>query len=61
MVEEAGGNVTDLDGKPLDFSVGKMLVANRGVLASNGRLHQAALEVLGASKMNPESRMKNEE
>jgi 3'(2'), 5'-bisphosphate nucleotidase len=61
VVEEAGGNVTDLDGKPLDFSVGKMLVANRGVLASNGRLHQAALEVLGASKMNPESRIQNEE
>ena len=49
VVEEAGGKVTDLEGKPLDFSVGKMLVANRGVLASNGRLHQAALEVLGES------------
>ncbi len=49
VVEEAGGTVTDLEGKPLDFSVGKILVANRGVLVSNGRLHQAALEVLGES------------
>lgn len=61
VVEEAGGKVTDLEGKPLDFSVGKMLVANRGVLASNGRLHPAALEVLGKSKKNSESRIQNPE
>ena len=46
VVEEAGGMITDLEGKPLDFSAGKLLVDNRGVLASNGRLHEAALEVL---------------
>ncbi len=57
VVEEAGGKVTDLEGKPLDFSVGKMLVAIRGVLASIGRLHQAALEVLGGSEKNSKSRI----
>jgi 3'(2'), 5'-bisphosphate nucleotidase len=46
VVEEAGGKITDLEGKPLDFSAGERLVHNRGVLASNGRLHEAALKVL---------------
>ena len=34
VVEEAGGMVTDLDGKPLDFSKGRTLADNRGVLAT---------------------------
>jgi 3'(2'), 5'-bisphosphate nucleotidase len=48
VVEEAGGRVTDLDGKPLDFSHGRTLAANRGVLATNGQLHEAVLEGLRA-------------
>jgi len=47
VIEEAGGRVTDLDGKRLDFSAGRMLENNRGVLCSNGVLHERALEVLG--------------
>lgn len=43
VVEEAGGRVTDLDGKPLDFSQGRTLAGNRGVVATNGTLHKAAL------------------
>ena len=43
IVEEAGGRVTDLDGKPLDFSQGRTLATNRGVLATNGHLHNALL------------------
>ena len=43
VIEEAGGRVTDLDGKPLDFSHGRTLAENRGVLATNGLLHEAAL------------------
>jgi 3'(2'), 5'-bisphosphate nucleotidase len=46
VVEEAGGRVTDLDGRPLDFSHGRRLIANRGVLATNGPLHEAALAAL---------------
>jgi len=42
-VEEAGGRVTDLDGKSLDFSHGRILAVNRGVLATNGLLHDALL------------------
>lgn len=48
IVEEAGGEVTDLDGVPLDFSRGRTLAGNRGVLASNRHLHAAALSALRA-------------
>jgi 3'(2'), 5'-bisphosphate nucleotidase len=48
IVEEAGGRVTDLQGQPLDFSRGRTLANNRGVLATNGRLHEAALQGLKA-------------
>lgn len=46
VVQEAGGVVTDLDGSPLDFSQGRTLSKNRGVLASNGLLHTQALEAI---------------
>ena len=48
VIEEAGGRITDLDGKRLDFSVGPTLTQNRGVVASNGHLHEAALKALRA-------------
>ena len=43
VVEQAGGVVTDLDGKPLDFSQGRSLAQNRGVVVSNGLLHETVL------------------
>jgi HAL2 family 3'(2'),5'-bisphosphate nucleotidase len=46
IVEEAGGTVTDLDGKVLDFSRGRTLKDNRGICATNGLLHDEALEGL---------------
>jgi len=49
VVEEAGGMVTDLDGKPLDFSHGTRLERNRGICATNGRLHEAMLAALAMS------------
>ncbi|HEX2476895.1 MAG TPA: 3'(2'),5'-bisphosphate nucleotidase [Lacipirellulaceae bacterium] len=51
VITEAGGRITDLDGQSLDFSRGRTLVKNRGILATNGRLHDAflaALQKLGA-------------
>jgi 3'(2'), 5'-bisphosphate nucleotidase len=48
IVEEAGGRVSDLDGKPLDFSQGRTLDGNRGIVATNGRLHEALLAGLKA-------------
>ena len=47
VLEEAGGRITDLAGKPLDFTQGRRLEQNRGVLASNGVLHAKGLEALG--------------
>jgi len=44
MVTEAGGQITDLNGEELDFTKGRTLAANEGVLVSNGVLHDAALE-----------------
>ena len=46
VLTEAGGRISDLDGKPLDFSQGRMLLNNRGVLATNGFVHEAALKAL---------------
>lgn len=50
IVEEAGGKVSDLHGRSLDFSAGRTLLHNRGVLASNGHLHQQALKALRVIK-----------
>ncbi|MEX2315647.1 MAG: 3'(2'),5'-bisphosphate nucleotidase [Pirellulales bacterium] len=46
VISEAGGRVSDLDGKSLDFSHGRRLLRNRGVLATNGHLHEAVLAAL---------------
>lgn len=46
ILEEAGGQVTDIGGKALDFSRGACLTDNVGILATNGRIHQAVLEAL---------------
>lgn len=47
VVEEAGGTVTDVTGKPLDFSIGRTLRENKGVVATNGNFHD---EVIAAVK-----------
>ena len=51
VVEQSGGRVTDVHGRPLDFSVGAQLTTNRGVVATDGRFHdevlQAVSQVLG--------------
>ena len=46
VVEQAGGKVTDISGQPLDFSRGRFLERNRGVIATNGKLHDRILEAL---------------
>jgi len=46
VIEAAGGRVTDLNGKKLDFGQGETLKNNRGVIASNGTLHHPALAAL---------------
>lgn len=46
VVEAAGGRVTDVVGNPLDFSRGATLERNRGVVVTNGLLHETVLEAL---------------
>jgi 3'(2'), 5'-bisphosphate nucleotidase len=46
IVEEAGGRVTDAEGRPLDFAGGRTMTGNRGVVASNGELHERVLAAL---------------
>jgi 3'(2'), 5'-bisphosphate nucleotidase len=46
VIEEAGGRITDLDGKTLDFSHGRALAKNRGIVATNSHLHEAVLTAL---------------
>jgi 3'(2'), 5'-bisphosphate nucleotidase len=46
MVAEAGGQVTDITGRPLEFHHGRGLEANRGVVATNGALHDRVLAAL---------------
>ena len=46
VVEEAGGKVTDMYGKPLDFATASKMNDNRGVIVSNGLIHDAVLNAL---------------
>jgi len=48
VVEEAGGRVTDLDGRPLDFSEGRLLGNHRGIICTNGAIHERVLEACRA-------------
>jgi 3'(2'), 5'-bisphosphate nucleotidase len=52
VIREAGGTVTDVAGRPLEFTHGAELSANRGVIVTNGSLHEpvlAALKSVGVS------------
>jgi len=48
VVTEAGGRVTDVFGQALDFGHGRVLAANRGVIVTNGHVHDAVLEAIAA-------------
>jgi len=47
IVAGAGGRVTDLDGRLLDFTTGATLERNRGVLVTNGWVHDVVMNALG--------------
>jgi 3'(2'), 5'-bisphosphate nucleotidase len=54
VVTEAGGCVSDVAGRPLDFSRGRTLSANRGVVATNGRLQSAVLDAVDRALTAPQ-------
>lgn len=45
LVLAAGGKVTDLDGSPLDFSMGAIL-PNQGMVVTNGMIHERVLDAV---------------
>ncbi len=46
VVEEAGGKVTDIRGRPLDFTRGSTLAANEGVVVTNSGLYEAIIDAI---------------
>ncbi|KAH6633068.1 hypothetical protein C7974DRAFT_309913 [Boeremia exigua] len=54
LVQEAGGEVSDAFGRPLNFGVGRTLKENKGIIAAprsvHGQVIEVVKEVLGAKK-----------
>lgn len=46
LVEEAGGIVSDAKGRPLDFSIGRTLQNNKGVVAAHKNVHGKVIEAV---------------
>jgi 3'(2'), 5'-bisphosphate nucleotidase len=46
IVEEAGGIVTDVDGRLLDLTTGRRMTANRGVVAAPAVIQEAVVEAV---------------
>lgn len=53
IVSEAGGEVTDVEGKRLDFARGRTLTANKGIMAAPRGVYEQVLEAV-RSVLNPE-------
>ncbi|MGH8562943.1 MAG: inositol monophosphatase family protein [Gammaproteobacteria bacterium] len=51
VAQEAGAEITDIDGRPLDFSCGKGLSRNRGIVCASPRFHARIVEAIRA--INP--------
>ncbi|PWN38432.1 putative MET22-protein ser/thr phosphatase [Meira miltonrushii] len=46
IVTEAGGKVSDAKGRPLDFSIGRTLKNNKGVVAAHASVHAKVIEAV---------------
>jgi len=46
VIEEAGGRVTDGTGRKLNFSLGRKMDNQRGIVVTNGSLHEAVIEAV---------------
>ncbi len=49
IVTEAGGRVTDLHGQPIDWTTGTRMTNNRGVLVTNGYLHDRLVAAIAST------------
>ena len=48
LLEAAGGRVSDLSGRDFDYSQGRGLAANRGMLLSSGPWHERLVAAVAA-------------
>jgi 3'(2'), 5'-bisphosphate nucleotidase len=48
LVEEAGGVVSDINNKPLDFSKGRTLRENKGIVAAVKEVHPKVVKAVMA-------------
>lgn len=55
---EAGGEVFDAAGKPLDFSMGRFLDLEKGIIATNPSLRSAVLAAVQTAIKEEESALK---
>jgi len=46
LVEEAGGKVTDIAARPLNFGLGRLLSANKGVVACQANMHAKVIDAV---------------
>lgn len=46
LFEEVGGKITDIDGKPIDLTAGRKLVANHGFVAAPAGIHDTVLKTV---------------
>jgi 3'(2'), 5'-bisphosphate nucleotidase len=49
LIAESGGICTDMHGNPLDFSQGRTLSANEGIVAAGKDVHPKAVEAVKAA------------
>jgi len=49
IIQEAGGRVSDMFGKTLNFTLGRKLLNNRGVVVSNGKMHEQIIALIKAN------------
>ncbi|MBE9223529.1 3'(2'),5'-bisphosphate nucleotidase [Cyanobacterium stanieri LEGE 03274] len=52
VVEEAGGKVSDMYGKPLDFATASKMNDNRGVVVTNGIIHDTVINAIQSHNQN---------
>ncbi|KAJ2827704.1 3'(2'),5'-bisphosphate nucleotidase [Coemansia erecta] len=52
IIQEAGGRVSDVNGEPLDFSLGRTLRANKGVVAANANIFDTVVAAVQTTLAN---------
>ncbi|NDJ62057.1 MAG: 3'(2'),5'-bisphosphate nucleotidase [Chloroflexi bacterium] len=48
LIQAAGGVVTDIDGSPLNFASGMIMVGTQGMVVSNGHAHDQIIDTIQA-------------